>query len=319
MSSRSRGLNARRFTLPDSSEPNLRKAFINDGASSKNVPSVVSETEPVRLIMNPGRDRHGIDTWKIIRAILWSSVATILRRLNILDNMRATFLITLPLVFSYLAREYFPSVHMPKKLIGLSCATMGIVCSCALPELFAPLSAINCNADYYHSLCVGSPRGSSDVHYPVYTTTVCPPVSQAEKDLSVHPPEPLSSFPLVDFGLAIRGAEVFPALTSATEELGSLSYMAGLLAILRGYDKTQIHINPPRVVLEEQHSDCWKFLGSQGHITVALSDIILWTNFTIHFPDSLEITERLRQAPKVLVMRALVEIENIAVEARSSC
>ncbi|KAJ3887519.1 hypothetical protein GG344DRAFT_11642, partial [Lentinula edodes] len=122
-----------------------------------------------------------------------------------------------------------------------------------------------------------------------------------------------------DFGLADSGAKVLPALTSATEELDSLSFVAGLLSVLRGYDKRQMHINPPHVVLEKQlsASNCWKFSGSQGHIAVALSDTILWTDFTIHFPDSLEITEKLKLAPKVFVMRALVESENIVVEAHS--
>ncbi|KAJ3901520.1 hypothetical protein F5879DRAFT_807146 [Lentinula edodes] len=194
---------------------------------------------------------------------------------------------------------------------------MGIICSCALPELFAPLSSINCDADYYRSLCVGTLREIGDDHYPVPAATAFP--SHAGKDSSVTfkslPGSPL----LVDFGLADSGAKVLPALTSATEELGSLSYMAGLLSVLRGYDKTQMHINPPHVVLEQQLSvsNCWKFSGSQGHIAVALSDTILWTDFTIHFPDPLEITERLEQAPKVFVMRALIELKNIVVQDRN--
>ncbi|KAJ3963471.1 hypothetical protein EV361DRAFT_756182, partial [Lentinula raphanica] len=83
-----------------------------------------------------------------------------------------------------------------------------------------------------------------------------------------------------DFGLAQSGAKVVSALTSPTEGLVPLSYAAGLMAVLRGYDKSQMHINPPLVILEEQLSvsNCWQFVGSQGHATVSLSDTIIWNH-----------------------------------------
>ncbi|KAJ3822680.1 hypothetical protein F5880DRAFT_1483634 [Lentinula raphanica] len=122
---------------------------------------------------------------------------------------------------------------------------------------------------------------------------------------------------LPDFGLAEGGAKVISGLTSPTEGLAPLSYAAGLLAVLRGYDKTQMHINPPLVVLEEQLSvsNCWKFSGSQGHIAVSLSDTIIWTQFTLHFPDHLDASSsRLEQAPKILIMWALVRKSEVEVE-----
>ncbi|KAJ3924955.1 MAG: hypothetical protein NXY57DRAFT_968678 [Lentinula lateritia] len=156
-----------------------------------------------------------------------------------------------------------------------------------------PLSSINCDADYYHSLCVRSLCEIGGDYYPVPMTAISLSALQAKKDLSITP-KPLPSPPLVDFGLADSGAKV-------------------------GYNKRQMHINPPHVVLEKQLSaaNCWKFSGSQGHIAVALLDTILWTDFTFHFPDSLEITEKLKLASKIFVMRALVESENIVVQAHS--
>ncbi|KAJ3717803.1 hypothetical protein C8R42DRAFT_724016 [Lentinula raphanica] len=82
-----------------------------------------------------------------------------------------------------------------------------------------------------------------------------------------------------------------------------------------------MHINPPLVVLEEQPSvsNCWKFHGSHGHITVSLSDTIAWTHFTLYFPDYLDASSsKLKQAPKVLIMRALVlksevEVQNLSL------
>ncbi|KAJ3911819.1 hypothetical protein F5877DRAFT_85510 [Lentinula edodes] len=152
------------------------------------------------------------------------------------------------------------------------------------------------------------------------------PVTQIEENPAIKfdslllPQGPTSEHSLSDFGLAKRGARILPALTSTTEGLGSLSYLDGLIAIFRGYDKTQMHINPPRVVLEEQLSvsDCWKFAGSKGHIAIALLDTIFWKSFTVHFPHYPEIMEmRLREAPKEIVMWALVLTENIEDFGRS--
>ncbi|KAJ3911395.1 hypothetical protein F5877DRAFT_86017 [Lentinula edodes] len=122
----------------------------------------------------------------------------------------------------------------------------------------------------------------------------------------------------VNFGLANNGAQVLPALTSPTEGLGSSSYLAGLISVIRGYDETQMDINPPLVVLEEMsESACWKFMGPKGHIAVSLSDTIIWKYFTIHFPQHIHATDvKLTQAPKVIIMRALVLKANVEVEAR---
>ncbi|KAJ3965791.1 hypothetical protein EV361DRAFT_954664 [Lentinula raphanica] len=354
-----RGLNAQRFTLPDSSVPDLRKVKRSNN-DQHNFDGV--RTEMVKLEVPKTADMHNesaeVEQTVETRVTFENSVQSTsftLRRLW--GCRRLTFLITLPLVIPYLIGQFFPSVRMPQKLIGTLCTPMGIICSCALPDLFTPLSAINCNADYYHTLCDGrevqSPPSSDTldvIHivpattnvfaHPPSSTTVLTVTSTApttvpqmvhepdafdesrafpdEPDVNldesvvevksiVSPPSP--QYFLSDFGLAESGAKVFSALTSPTEGLGSLSYAAGLMAVLRGYDKTQMHINPPLVVLEEQVSalNCWQFAGSQGHITVSLSDTIIWTHFTLHFPEYLDGNNRkLRQAPKILIMRALV-------------
>ncbi|KAJ3754341.1 hypothetical protein EV360DRAFT_86925 [Lentinula raphanica] len=254
---------------------------------------------------------------------------------------------------------------------------MGIICRCALPDLFVPLSAINCNADYYHALCSGqevgspptaapnalsvdvthivpapanaltlglsnpvtpiSPPATIATHNPALTTETSvvhvpdvmlnqphvfltePDVNPKESGIQVESIFPYSSprYLLADFGLAEGGAKVISGLTSPTEGLTSLSYAAGLIAVLRGYDKTQMHINPPLVVLEEQLSvsNCWRFGGSRGHIAISLSNTIIWTHYTLHFPDHLDASNRkLEQAPKILIMWALVMKSEVEVE-----
>ncbi|KAJ3819931.1 hypothetical protein EV361DRAFT_953510 [Lentinula raphanica] len=333
----SQGLNAQRFTLSDSSEPDLCNKHSNRGNvifDSVRTEVVNPEPEPGMHDLPPRESTQLCD--KTESKPLWSTLMP--RRLW--GCRRLTFLITLPLVISYVIGQYFPSVRMPQKLIGTLCTPMGIICSCALPDLFTPLSAINCNADYYHSLCDGhevrSPPTSNALSFtPIMpatsntlavvpsSTAATPTASNTMMWISRKPDEPdaLPRNLVRDFGLAEGGAKVVSGLTSPTEGLGSLSYAAGLLAVLRGYDKTQMHINPPLVVLEEQLSvsNCWKFHGSHGHITVSLEDTIAWTHFTLHFPDYLESdNSKLRQAPKVLIMRALVlksevEVENLSL------
>ncbi|KAJ3755610.1 hypothetical protein EV360DRAFT_85748 [Lentinula raphanica] len=354
----SRGLNANRFTLSDSSEPNLRKIRSNkdhkvfdsrstEATNHKPKAGVQDTSLQAKEIIEP-RTKSGGNMWPTL----------MLRRLS--NCHRLTFLITLPLIISYIIGKHFPSVHMPQSLIGMLCTPMGIICSCALPDLFAPLSAINCNADYYHNLCSGREVGlslpisnSMGVTHLVPSITTLPSSTATttavttmmqmvhepnvtplkETDVMLHEAnvdveelalvvEPIFSYPaphhrLPDFGLAEGGAKVLSGLTSPTEGIRPLSYFAGLMAILRGYDKTQMHINPPLVVFEEQLSvsNCWKFTGSQGHIAVSLSDTINWTHFTFHFPDHLDPSNiRLRQAPKTLIMRALVQKADVEVE-----
>ncbi|KAJ3901615.1 hypothetical protein F5879DRAFT_991800 [Lentinula edodes] len=332
----SQGLNAQRFTLPDSSEPNILKAQrLNQERRNTRRKTGTYRSKDNRLENRTTAVRS--PTFR--QGTFWTCVVTVLCRL--FGNHRFTFLITLPLVLAYLVRKYFPSAHMPKKLIGMSCTTMGVICSCALPDLFAPLSAINCNADYYVSLC-GRTEAAPTETVPTYNdalfgpatraqfpyppppaTTATTTATQSEKEFPVFQvpllldSPPRNSLPL-DFGLANNGAKVLPALTSPTEGSSPLSYVAGLISVLRGYDKTQMHMNPPRVVLEEELflSNCWKFAGSQGHIAIALSDSIIWNQFTIHFPDG-DPGINLRQAPRVIIMQALVSQENILVEARS--
>ncbi|KAH7881584.1 uncharacterized protein C8R40DRAFT_1164993 [Lentinula edodes] len=328
------GLNARRFTLPDSSEPDLYKGKNKRriiAITNSTLEAVISETEfsTRRPTTGENQERSVAGYWdKCSISVIWLIVVTTLRTgLNIVRNNRATFLITLPLVSTYLVQEFFPSVHTPENLIRPLCTTVGLICSCGLPDLFAPLSSINCNADYYHGLCIG-PSSQAPLETPslslLPTTSIpLPPViAQADKDSDVSNQlvslDPI--YPSLDFGLADSGAKALLALTSPTEGIGSLSYMARLIAVIRGYDTTQMHINPPRVVLEEQLSvhNCWKLAGSRGHIAIALSDTIIWSHFAVHFPDYLGITEvRLRQAPKTVVMWALVLTENVEVEARS--
>lgn len=112
-----------------------------------------------------------------------------------------------------------------------------------------------------------------------------------------------------NFALADNGARVIPALTSPTAGLTPLSFFDKLVILARGYDKAQMHVNPPRVVLEDYSTaaDCWRFEGLHGHIAMSLSETILWHGFTLHFPDQHAITEdALRQTPKELAMWALV-------------
>ncbi|KAJ3964546.1 hypothetical protein EV361DRAFT_955847 [Lentinula raphanica] len=153
-----RGLNAQRFTLPDSSEPDLRK--VKRSNKDRHIFNGV-RTEVIKLEVPKAADIHDEST-QIEQSIeprvrfekpVQSTSSLMLRRLW--GCHRLTFLITVPLVVSYLIGRFFPSVHMPQKLIGTLCTPMGIICSCALPDLFVPLSAINCNADYYHTLCDG--------------------------------------------------------------------------------------------------------------------------------------------------------------------
>ncbi|KAJ3808856.1 hypothetical protein F5879DRAFT_991864 [Lentinula edodes] len=318
------GLNAQRFTLPDSSEPNILKAQrLNQERCNRR-----RKTDTYRLKDNGTENRtSAVRSPTFLRGTFWTCVVTVLCRL--FGNHRFTLLITLPLVLAYLVQKYFPSARMPKKLIGMSCTTMGVICSCALPDLFAPLRAINCNADYYVSLCgrteaaptetvstyndaLFGPATSAQFPYPPRPATTTTTTTQSEQETSVLQvpvllDSPSRNFLPLDFGLANNGAKVLPALTSPTEGSSPLS----------GYDKTQMHMNPPRVVLEEEVllSNCWKFAGSQGHIAIALSDSIIWNRFTIHSPDG-DPGVKLRQAPRVIVMQALVSQENILVDAR---
>ncbi|KAJ3806787.1 hypothetical protein F5876DRAFT_80349 [Lentinula aff. lateritia] len=327
------GLNAQWFTLPDSSEPNILKAQrLNQECRNSR-----RKTGTYRLKDNGTENRTtAVRSPTFRRGTFWTCVVTVLCRL--FGNHRFTFLITLPLVLAYLVQKYFPSARLPKKLIGMSCTTMGVICSCALPDLFAPLRAINCNADYYVSLCgrteaaptetvptyndaLFGPTTSAQFPYPpppAATTTMT--ATQSEQEFSVLQvpvllDSPSRKFLPLDFALANNGAKVLPALTSPTEGSSPLSYVAGLISVLRGYDKTQMHMNPPRVVLEEEVflSNCWKFAGSQGHIAIALSDSIIWNRFTIHFPNG-DPGINLRQAPRVISMQALVLQENILLE-----
>ncbi|KAJ3898752.1 hypothetical protein F5879DRAFT_994467 [Lentinula edodes] len=326
------GLNARRFTLPDSSEPDLCK-----GKNKRRIHAITNDTfEDVisteystrRPTTDENQERNVAGYWDKCSSAIWLIVVTTLcTGLNIVHNNRATFLITLPLVSTYLVQEFLPSVHAPEILIKPLCTTVGIICSCGLPDFFAPLSTINCNADYYHVLCIEpssqmSAETPSSSVLPTTSIPLLPVIAQSDEDLDVTNQrvsvDPM--YPSLDFGLADSGAKALLALTSPTEGIGSLSYMARLVAVIRGYDTTQMHINPPRVVLEEQlsMSNCWKFAGSRGHIAIAMSETIIWTHFAIHFPDYLGITEaKLRQAPKIIVMRALVLTENVEAEARS--
>ncbi|KAF9060770.1 hypothetical protein BDP27DRAFT_1370267 [Rhodocollybia butyracea] len=72
--------------------------------------------------------------------------------------------------------------------------------------------------------------------------------------------------------------------------------------------------NPPRAVLEEQLSisDCWKFAGPQGHVTIALLNPIYLGNVTIHFPNIQETSEETRrQVPKDPVIWALAMTDDV--------
>ncbi|KAJ3768740.1 hypothetical protein FB446DRAFT_706787 [Lentinula raphanica] len=354
------GLNAQRFILPDSSEPNLRPKLRLPKSSNKD--HAIFKSVQTKVLDPKSEPTHGVSPNKLAESYDESqskaSWATLSMQMlwRLWNGHRLTFIITLPLVMLYVVGQYFPSVRMPQELIGTLCTPMGIICSCALPDLFAPLSAINCNADYYHTLCdrheVESNIDASGITHIVPATTdaldhvpTSAPITSAvatsttviqmahESDVRLNEPDvsldnldsevrPVSLHPLPrhllpDFGLAGDGAKVVSGLTSPTEGLGSLSYAAGLIAVLRGYDKTQMYINPPLVVLEEQVSvaSCWKFTGPRGHITVSLSDTIVWTHFTLHFPDHLDTSDRkVRQAPKILVMRALVLKSQVKVE-----
>ncbi|KAJ3885612.1 hypothetical protein GG344DRAFT_82535 [Lentinula edodes] len=268
------GLNAQQFTLPDSSEPNILKAQrLNQECCNRR-----RKTDTYCLKDNGTENRtSAVRSPTFLRGTFWTCVVTLLCRL--FGNHRFTLLITLPLVLAYLVQKYFPSARMPKKLIGMSCTTMGVICSSALPDLFAPLRAINCNADYYVSLCGRTEAAPTetvstynDALFGPATTNTTTTTTQSEQEFSILQvpvllDSPSRNFLPLDFGLANNGAKVLPALTSPTEGSSPLS----------GYDKTQMHMNPPRVVLEEEVllSNCWKFAGSQGHIAIALSDSII--------------------------------------------
>ncbi|KAJ3771921.1 hypothetical protein FB446DRAFT_617580, partial [Lentinula raphanica] len=121
-----------------------------------------------------------------------------------------------------------------------------------------------------------------------------------------------------DFALADNGARVLPALTSSTVGLGPPSFLSGLIAVARGFDKSHIHINPPRVVIEEHVSatSCWKFAGSQGHIAIQMSTPIHWNGVTMHFPEHEIVGEKLGQSPRAFALWALVSkgVEGLGVE-----
>ncbi|KAF5340838.1 hypothetical protein D9757_015439 [Collybiopsis confluens] len=107
-----------------------------------------------------------------------------------------------------------------------------------------------------------------------------------------------------DYALANDGAYVIKALTSPTAGLRPLSLLEKVAAVARGYDKSQIHINPPSIVLEDGlDSGCWKFEGSQGHVALSLTSPILWQGFGLHFPKKRSLTdETIRQAPKDILL-----------------
>ncbi|KAJ3898059.1 hypothetical protein F5879DRAFT_813137 [Lentinula edodes] len=117
----------------------------------------------------------------------------------------------------------------------------------------------------------------------------------------------------VDFGLAANGARALLELTSHTQGMEDISLLQGINALIRGFDKRQRHINPPGVVLEDHLSvsNCWRFTGSQGHVAIALSEVVIWRHIVIHFPYHGSSETMIEQAPKSLQLWALISKEDI--------
>ncbi|KAJ3885157.1 hypothetical protein GG344DRAFT_70780 [Lentinula edodes] len=204
----------------------------------------------------------------------------------------------------------------------------------------------NCDADYYHSLWSGPPtqRSTPAQLFPTSSQfeyeqpSLDPPIPSPLMTANEHdrqdsfsdsliPSTRLEQAPLatldvssqylsVDFGLAANGAKVLLALTSHTQGLEDISLLQGINALIRGFDKRQRHINPPGVVLEDHLSvsNCWRFAGSQGHIAIAFSEVVIWQHIVIHFPYHGLSETMLKQAPKFLLLWALISKEGIQDE-----
>lgn len=169
---------------------------------------------------------------------------------------------------------------------------------CIVQSLFVPADqSVDCRAAAEHSH-----------HFwegPLHLPQEEPSTNCIAKPLSFPA---LPDYFYTNFALAENGAEVIPALTSPTADWTSPSYIDKLLIFVRGFDKTQTHVNPPLVVLENHSkTDCWKFKGSHGHIAMSLSNTVLWRGFTVHFPDQHSLTLR----PKELALWALVSRDEV--------
>ncbi|KIK56760.1 hypothetical protein GYMLUDRAFT_247540 [Collybiopsis luxurians FD-317 M1] len=274
-----------------------------------------------------------------------TKVAYSLRYLGCLAALITTvFTMLLTLAEEYISPAF--RAKIPKRYVHLVCFYMRFVC--ILQNLSPIEGAVSCKETANYQCCLwGGPPEQSVFALEVVTVEVNPVTDKAmesellsldeaeseesellpsgETESELLPSDELGSeesllFPSdktvsplpYNFALADRGAKVLPALTSRTEGLNRLSLSAWLLALCRGYNLSQAHINPPRVVLEAPQSafDCWRFNGSQGHIAFSLSDTIHWTSFAIHSPDHRELTsDQLRQSPQIFSLWALVSKE----------
>ncbi|THU78387.1 hypothetical protein K435DRAFT_811594 [Dendrothele bispora CBS 962.96] len=121
-----------------------------------------------------------------------------------------------------------------------------------------------------------------------------------------------SEEPGPDYGLAVRGGEIVAELTTPTLGYSPLSYSDKLVRSWDRYNWDQQHqdIVIPQTVIGQsvRVGECWAFAGTRGHIGIQLVIPISLTQIVLHYPNTHRLLEReLRQAPKTLVVWALVE------------
>ncbi|KAJ3979785.1 hypothetical protein F5890DRAFT_1558329 [Lentinula detonsa] len=296
-------MNADRFTLPSSSSSNLRKIHraavrVENDVAKPDLrirPTLSSESESptkvARVAYATFATRFLVNIFFFIPKSIWSIVSG--------------FVIAVPIVAGLIGK--LTPIPLRSRFFGMFgrilCYVMQgfyVIQSFILPE---PSMDCKMSAERNHVLWDA-------------------PIHLAQKPINSLPGDlasPLPDYIRSNYALADNGAKVIAALTSPTAGLKQSSFVDNLLILARGFDKNQMHVNPPRVVLEDHSvSDCWKFEGSHGHLAVSLTDTIHWHGFTLDLPDQLMLSEdTLRQAPKELALWALVSKDEMDIGAPS--
>ncbi|KAJ3767209.1 hypothetical protein EV361DRAFT_872713 [Lentinula raphanica] len=168
---------------------------------------------------------------------------------------------TLALLGMLLAYSSSSQIRLPPRFAFICCTILSLVYALFTDEI-PPLCEDPSRSSYVDNTCAfASPSGNVD----------------------------LSTARWPDYGLSPEGTIILD-LTSPTV-LGEFA------------QDPYFFPTPPIAVIEEdvRIARCWKFAGSQGHVTIKLAKPIHLSNLTIYYPDYHELPSwRLKEVPKLI-------------------